>query len=136
MKPFSRLSAPNRNLPARFRELRLLLLSLFTFGLLLSLPSSEAVRPYRVESNRADHSPASTPFVVASHNLLRVVRSDFNDQLDAADGGQPVLLWLPSAIFEPAILAASLVLPVVHGLHPLPVSRLPGAPRGPPAFPL
>ena len=136
MKPFSSLPASTHALPASVRQLRLLLLGVLAFALFLSLPSLETSTPHAAESNRADHLLASEPFIVVANDLLRAVRSDSSDQPDDNARMQPVLLWLPAAIFQPAFAARAIFVSVLSSLHPLPVSSLPGAPRGPPALPL
>ena len=136
MKSSSRTPASTRSLSASVRQLRLLLSSLLAFGLYLSLPSLEAVTPHAADSDYADRLLTSKPFIVVTNDLLRAVRNDCSSQPDDDSGMPPILLWLPCAISDAALPEFALVLSTVTSLPPLPVSTLPGAPRGPPTLPL
>ena len=136
MKPARRISASTAILPTSVRQLRLLLLGLLAFGLFLSLPSAEATTAQAADGNRAERLLTSTPYIVASNDLLRQFRSTCNNLNDADSGPEPVLLGLPCDALPAAVPQTSLFLSAVSSLSPLPVSSLPGAPRGPPASPL
>jgi hypothetical protein len=128
------MPAPTRLMPDSVRQLQWLLFSLLVFGLLLSLPS-EATATHAIERNHAERLFGSDPFVIASNDLLRAVRSE-NSDTDDDSCDQPLLVWLSVDSFQPATSIASIYVSIDSILHPLPISTLPGAPRGPPVISL
>jgi hypothetical protein len=131
MKPSSSMPVSNPLLPATVRQFQWLLFSLLAFGFLASLPS-QATISLAAGPDSADHLFAGQPYIVAANDLLRAVRSDNGKSSDDESGDLPLSLWLPGDIFQTEPLLIRIVRSAVSSLHSLPVSTLPGAPRGPP----